>query len=222
MEECDRLNLLARSRRSRLKVWPGRWAALLVLFSCAAWIGCTPQKRYQTLSFFFDGVPNPDAAGANKNASSAGASLLHAGRAALPFQHKPFAEGNCASCHPSGDKIDAVHVKQGCMSCHKNVENQYAVMHEPVATGECLWCHLPHESVEPHLLAAASQKLCRQCHNLNMLSANPPAHLDEQRSCLDCHLGHGGSTPALLKPVPIPATLPTTVPATAPADGGPS
>ena len=90
-------------------------------------------------------------------------------------------------------------------------------MHGPVATGQCLWCHLPHESTEPKLLVASSQKLCRQCHDGNALSPDPPAHRDEQRSCLDCHLGHGGRTGHFLRR----DVLSTTLPAPHPAHGGP-
>ena len=34
---------------------------ICALASCMAWAGCSIEKHYKTLSFFFDGVPNPEA-----------------------------------------------------------------------------------------------------------------------------------------------------------------
>jgi len=180
---------------------------LLISCLCAFWVGCTPQKRYQTLSFFFDGVPDPSKP-VDLNASSA--AQLNPGRAPLAHQHKPFAQGNCTACHgPDKKKIDIARVTEACSSCHQDVAHQYPVMHGPVATGECLWCHLPHESAEPNLLITSSQKLCIQCHDSKALPPNPPEHLDTERNCLDCHFGHGGPTDKYLKPNDLSTTLPS-------------
>jgi len=182
---------------------------LLLAGSCALWLGCTPQKRYQTLSFFFDGVPAPNAASSGKNGPNYGPQRPNSGRAPLAYQHKPFAEGNCAACHQQDKKIDVAHVMQGCIACHPKVLKEYPVMHEPLATGECLWCHLPHESNEQHLLISSSPKLCSQCHESSTLSPNPPEHMDSQRNCLDCHVGHGGADAQFLRHTPAATTLPS-------------
>lgn len=231
--DTGRHNPFLRSARLRQRALRASVAVSVVVCFCLPWIGCTPQKRYETLSIFFDGVPNPNASSSNANGSGTTASQRRTGRAPLAYQHKPFAEGNCAACHQPDKKIDVAHVKQGCIACHPKVETQYPAMHAPVATGECLWCHLPHESSEPNLLVASSPKLCRQCHDSSMLAPDPPAHRNPERNCLDCHLGHGAATGHFLKPGassttgpsprPAPLNLPVPVPVPSiPTRGGAS
>ena len=175
-----------------------------------AWYGCTPQQRYHTLSFFFDGVPDPRAASAS-NADSGNKARLDSRHKPLLHQHKPFADGNCTACHGTDTKtIDVAHVAQICQTCHPGLRTQYPVMHEPVLIGDCLWCHLPHESNEPALLVNSSPRLCIQCHDRNTLSTRPPEHQAEEINCLDCHLGHGGTTHQLLNPTTRPGALSTT------------
>src|SRR4051794_36504287 len=48
-------------------------------------MGCTPTKRYAVMSFFFDGVPDPDAA------LKAGAAVRGVSGQVM-YVHKPFAE----------------------------------------------------------------------------------------------------------------------------------
>ena len=189
-------------RRARGKV--GRtWMAVAILTALAAiWTGCSAQKKYQVLSFFFDGVPDPNAP-ATTNPSELGASGGGANAlASSAFVHKPFADKTCQPCHLKEMSIDVFHVRDACISCHQKVEGEFAVMHEPVTAGQCLWCHEPHKSRYAALLITVSSALCIQCHDPMTLPAEPPEHADLKRSCLDCHVAHGAATRQLLRPLP--------------------
>src|SRR4051812_20841274 len=61
--------------------------------------GCSPDRRYQMLSFFFDGVPNPHAVpgavavGSGQPGSAAGVAQV------LSYVHKPYVENKRNACH---------------------------------------------------------------------------------------------------------------------------
>jgi predicted CXXCH cytochrome family protein len=172
------------------------------------WLGCSVEKHYDVLSFFFDGVPDPDAEDALVWRGGS-----RAGGVAQPLivrsAHSAYAERRCNECHGETsaygflvegfDQLDAT----TCLQCHGDVLETYPVLHGPVAVHACLWCHLPHESAYDHLLAVRSPQLCLQCHDLGLMeSPQPPEHVDIQRDCLDCHSGHGGRDLRFLKPMP--------------------
>jgi len=72
-------------------------AALLLLGTIVGWAGCgSPRERYRTLSFFFDGVPDPDAPKVVRTAAATGPAV-----AAHPIisRHKPYVENKCDLCH---------------------------------------------------------------------------------------------------------------------------
>jgi predicted CXXCH cytochrome family protein len=96
-------------------------------------------------------------------------------------------------------------------------------MHAPVAIGQCLWCHEPHESDSPKLLKTTAPQLCLQCHDPNLLPSDiKPHQLAEEANCLNCHVGHGGAKPSLLR-VDNPTVAPITArlnPSTQPSPGG--
>lgn len=180
-------------RRSRL-VLAGVPCAGLVI---AAWMGCSIEKNYATLSFFFDGVPNPEAKARASAASGVTANMRSSATYTL---HKPFAGDQCIECHESQLKITS-RDSGICLKCHKDEPTRYPRMHGPVAAGACLWCHAPHESAEAHLLRKPAREVCAQCHDRTLLSSEfVPEHAgDSDRSCLDCHSGHGGPASMFLK-----------------------
>lgn len=184
---------------------PGRWrrrgawvAAGLgaALAGSVGWTGCSVDRHYRTLSFFFDGVPNPEAKAAAQGASGVTAAM----RASATYTvHRPFAEERCGECHRGQLEFRGLDSRV-CLKCHEGEKTRHARMHGPVAAGECLWCHLPHESAEAHLLRKAARQTCVQCHDASLLKDDGvPAHADAARGCLECHSGHGGSAPMFLK-----------------------
>src|SRR5215207_6384137 len=196
-------------RCSTIRRWRGPVAGLLVFavggFLSVALIGCAnPQKRYEVLSLFFDGVPDPNAP--RKQSPKASSS----GRRTVV--HKPFADNLCSSCHLNSSDIFArAQVKEDvCLNCHSNVPTQHAVMHGPVVNNACQMCHSPHSSAVPHLLKQPAPAVCTQCHEADGLLTMHPRGFDAKQSCLDCHSGHGGASHKLL--LATPATRPTAPP----------
>lgn len=183
-------------------------AALLILLLGGAvsvlLIGCaSPEQRYEVLSLFFDGVPDPNAP-KNPPSRVGGAS----GRTTVV--HKPFADNLCNSCHQNSSDIFArAQVSQDvCLNCHSNVPTQHAVMHGPVVNNACQICHSPHSSALPHLLKQPAPALCAQCHEPDTMQVMHKRHpVDPKQSCIDCHSGHGGSDHKLLLATTRPALL---------------
>lgn len=165
-------------------------AALLILT-----VSCTVTKQnYATLKFFFDGVPDPFLP--PKGSEGPGDSTI----SATVIVHRPFAEEKCDSCHTTQYKPSR-NDPRACLSCHEGVTEGHEWVHGAVAGGACLWCHAPHESARKWLLRGPDRKLCMQCHSQGMLNAESvPAHADVSLGCIECHFGHGGATPEMLKP----------------------
>ncbi|HEY8666769.1 MAG TPA: cytochrome c3 family protein [Tepidisphaeraceae bacterium] len=188
-------------------------AAVVSLGVLLLLIGCSAGRRYQVLSFFFDGVPDPNAPRIKGTAT--GTAQVGAGARVFSI-HPPYRDGNCAGCHGSGDEKLLNPGQELCLSCHKNIRTAHEFMHGPVSAGACLWCHDPHQSSQAALLKAAAPQLCFQCHERQFLTRKVPEHAVKEKSCLDCHVGHGSSRPYLIRaaaPTTQNAMLPTTVPA---------
>ena len=196
------MNRLPRAPARFWSVICGRqWFGLAVV-SCVALIllwGCaTPEQKYRWLSFFFDGVPDPNAPVIPGTPDARALRELGVNY----FVHQPYDEGNCKACHGAVTATRAMLSPDSsvCLSCHEQVSQQYPVMHGPVAVGACLQCHRPHEARFRHLLRDADTRLCDQCHDRDLLLGPvPPAHQDPERGCLECHVGHGASEHNLLR-----------------------
>ena len=196
-------NQLSSPRERRPRLSPTAALGICCLLSCLAWAGCAIEKNYKTLSFFFDGVPNPDAK--SKAAGGKGADLR---KSATYSIHKPFAEDACKECHTDRFQL-TTQDSSLCMKCHANRTTEYPKMHGPVAAVACLWCHAPHESAEAHLLKKPARQVCSQCHEQSLLNVERvPAHADVSRSCLDCHSGHGGKVAFFLHDGITPSSPP--------------
>lgn len=192
-------------------------ASLLLVLPIFAWVGCSsPTERYQVLSFFFDGVPNPNAPKKVVKVENNATPVL---TLTIVSRHKPFVENQCDSCHRSatGQMVDFTDTYKSCAKCHPKVANQYSHMHGPVARPACQFCHTGHESAYPHLLRADPVKVCTQCHDAQLLGNKPLEHNDGHTNCLNCHGSHGGNEAYFLKPgwnLPVPPIYPTTAPTT--------
>ncbi|MHC4448399.1 MAG: cytochrome c3 family protein, partial [Planctomycetota bacterium] len=202
-------NEARRLRIGRAVRWLCRPTGVVAGIAAAAlWAGCSVEKHYALLSFFFDGVPDPSAADARTAAGGGGGGSVSA---AAVSAHSAYAKRRCADCH-GGDarfglfasgftRLDAT----VCMGCHGDVLEEHPRIHGPVASGECLWCHKPHESRQPHLLTRAPPDLCLGCHGFEVEAApRTPSHEDLGADCLRCHHGHGGEERYFLRAATSP------------------
>lgn len=165
------------------------------------WAGCqvTP-SNYKLLSFLFDGVPDPSMAGPAGN--TAGGNIKQSPTYSV---HQAFLDEKCEACH-KGRLRPARNDSSACLECHADKPTEHAYMHGPVAAAACMWCHAPHESAYAALMRDADRKVCMQCHTPEMLSTEAvPEHADEARGCLECHTGHGGPAPKMLRAERRPA-----------------
>lgn len=158
-----------------------------VAVALAIWAGCTVTKdNYEVLSFFFDGVPDP-----NAPIGAAGVPIRQSPTYSL---HQPYAERKCVECHGRRFNVTAVGADI-CLTCHEGVTDALPRMHGPVAAGACLWCHAPHESPYAALLKGPERDVCGACHTPDMLSGSriPEHGADSEVGCLECHSAHGGT-----------------------------
>lgn len=182
------------------------WSRAAVLFALVLGVAaCTPETRYNTLSFFFDGVPPPGGSVEEKQRVS---SQYLRDTPGSPVrlkpdmrQHAPYKAGACTQCHPKdlSFALDEGFDKRGrCFGCHeheafKEKLGKLAFVHGPVAVGNCLVCHDAHESIHPALTIEREPKLCYACHEKTLL-ARAPAHQGSDASrCGACHDPHGGA-----------------------------
>jgi len=203
-------------RRTRIA-----WTLLLLTLPALLLLGCSAQKNYKVLSFFFDGVPDPHAPPtvvAGQTTSNGPMRYIKPRK----YLHQPYAEKKCQACHTSDQKqLTSLAAPQLCLQCHANVVNQYSIMHAPVAAAQCLWCHNPHESDQEHLLKSDVADLCLQCHDRQLLSNDNFGHRSEQALCLNCHTGHGSNQPGLLRAQTPDVAPPRSLePVPAPSGGG--
>jgi predicted CXXCH cytochrome family protein len=182
-----------------------RIALIAVALAAAAWGGCSAEKHYQLLSFFFDGVPEPGGGPGAAGPIQAGPGAI--GVLAVVSSHPDYVDGRCQECHGESaalglavnwfSELDST----SCAACHDPALDVYPYRHGPVAANECLWCHEAHESTYPYLLVAESPDMCLACHRFELLGfPQPPEHDDLGRDCLDCHHAHGGDEKYFLKP----------------------
>lgn len=173
------------------------WLALL---SVLLWTGCSVEKHYELLSFFFDGVPDPNAP------PDDGDDLSRQRNRVVYTIHEPYGTESCLECHRSAVDVYMTRADSDiCMKCHEGVPDQYERMHGPVVGMACLWCHNPHKSPYPYLLRDRAPRLCQQCHGAGLMEPRIPEHQEPVGDCLACHSGHGGSRPYFLRS-PAPET----------------
>jgi len=191
-------------RADRMPRWRDAVLPVVATASVLTWHGCSVERDYETLSFFFDGVPQPGALGDESAAGDRdGRELVLGPNVSV---HSAYLERRCTECH--GDKASFGFTTEGfsdldeavCLKCHQEAI-ELPRLHGPVAVGECLICHEPHVSRYPTLLVDDSPALCTQCHT-GELEADPTTagHADPARNCLDCHYGHGGTEQYFTRP----------------------
>ncbi|MBE0583003.1 MAG: cytochrome c3 family protein, partial [Desulfofustis sp.] len=110
------------------------------------------------------------------------------------YQHPPYAEKECDSCHrsdqPSADDIVS-ETPDLCYNCHDAYEGEF--MHSPSSLGECLICHDPHASDQRFLLNEKEPDLCYLCHDQIeglMTDKRNATHAPAVDNCTACHNPH--------------------------------
>ena len=106
----------------------------------------------------------------------------------LPFDHRPHAQEDCATCHRTGLELSAARI--ACSGCHEDhhsdADTNCLACHEtPAATAHTATAHLTCagsgcHSAAPVRAAQRTRNLCLSCHQ--DLTDHQPG-----RRCVDCH-----------------------------------
>lgn len=165
-------------------------------------VACTPQEKYEILSFFFDGVPLPldESAIVNDSNYISNKPLKPIIKKAEYSTHKPYIERKCESCHIKGSMSRLRYSQPSlCYQCHEDFNVVYSSLHGPVQAGYCTTCHNSHKTKNAYLLVENGQVLCLKCHS-EVLTFESGIHSGiENANCIDCHNPHGGDNTAYLK-----------------------
>ncbi|MFZ4704938.1 MAG: cytochrome c3 family protein [Bacteroidales bacterium] len=170
--------------------------------------GCSPTHRYKALSFFFDGVPNPDnetVLPSNGSLEGTDSALIaqnlirEASRPKIQF-HSPYQDKKCASCHNQGQIGKLIESLPGlCYKCHEEFNVRYKVLHGPVGGGQCTMCHNPHMSNNENLLTRTNQSICLYCHDSDQVFESEVHKSKKEVNCTECHNPHGGEDKFILR-----------------------
>lgn len=181
-------------------VWnnPLRWTlAILVIIIQAC--------SYDTLTIFFDGVPDP-----NKLIMEPVRQELDSTKVVKPdiissqsgpriYFHGPYQAKLCTNCHAmtNGNNLTEP-VPELCFGCHGDFIDNLKTVHGPVAAGLCGECHNAHKSKYEFILNESAEELCSKCHERDD-SFNNKLHSDaSERLCIECHSPHGSNKQYLL------------------------
>ena len=159
--------------------------------------GCTPEAKYQYLSFFVDGVSPPQET--VQKDLIAGRGQRSPSKEFQVFVHEPYAEKMCSACHESGMSNKLLYSKeQLCYTCHSfDVKAKW--VHGPLDSGGCLVCHDPHISQYRYLLVAKSEEFCLYCHEKSYILSFKE-HVDAiSLGCVTCHDAHMSNRRFMLK-----------------------
>lgn len=177
-----------------------RLAVLSVLVFPVLICGCEPktESQYKTLSFFFDGVPDPARRAAEelrKEQEKEESGKKQVKR--VQAQHAPFAAKQCDGCHRKSTNALVLPIDQLCFRCH-SLDTSKKYTHGPVASGGCRICHSPHGSGFPFLLVAKPEEFCFYCHDKKSVSRNEK-HAGLTEECTACHEAHSSDDRYLLR-----------------------
>ena len=128
--------------------------------------GCSSAYRYKTLSFFFDGVPNPATELNNQSKDTiinvkTSDVFAQNPTSKLPPKmnfHAPYQDKACESCHDQS-KMGKLNkdMPELCYQCHENLNNKYKTdgylkiedLNKTSKTGTKLLISLPFTEIKP-------------------------------------------------------------------------
>ena len=167
---------------------------------------CSSSSNYGILSFFFDGVPNPNKKEVKTNNNIIDSSKVKTRedilRRANPkfVLHGPYRAKLCNDCHNTSQGFKLLKKEpELCYQCHDDFRKTAKFIHGPVAAGYCTECHHPHRSKYKNLLLEPGKKLCLKCHNVSDIKANEDHPNIEDENCIDCHDPHGNDEQYFLR-----------------------
>jgi len=169
--------------------------ALLVV-TALLW-GCDATTRYNTLRFFFDGVPDPEEEKAARIVKTANVDTTGRKATRSVGGHGPYAAKQCDACHMRQNNALVAPIDELCFRCH-DIRPDKRWVHGPLASGGCRACHEPHSSAYPFLLVSDSESFCFTCHD-EMAVAAGQAHKGNAMKCTTCHDAHASDKKFLLK-----------------------
>ncbi|MEJ2684848.1 MAG: cytochrome c3 family protein [Candidatus Sulfobium sp.] len=169
----------------------------VLLFLFVGLYGCAPKTRYKVLSFFFDGVPNPEMQVKKKDTNKKEDEMARM-KAVAYHMHGPYASRHCEGCHTPGSNVLLLPRNKLCFRCHVlDLSKRY--VHGPVAAGGCLMCHDPHGSAYPYFLVADPATFCLHCHDKKEIFRNEAHKGIDGEQCTACHDAHSSNKEFLLK-----------------------
>jgi len=167
---------------------------------------CSSSSSYSILSFFFDGVPNPNEQKVEIKNNNLDSSKVKTREDILKkanpkfVLHGPYRAKLCSDCHNIDQGFKLIKKQpELCYQCHDNFQKAPKFIHGPVAAGYCTECHHPHRSKNKNLLLETGQKLCFKCHTENDIKANEDHPDIESENCVDCHDPHGNDEQYFLR-----------------------
>ncbi len=177
-----------------------RSAMVIAMVAIFLTTGCEPKTRYQVLSFFFDGVPDPEVVAAREKAreSASGEGQKTAeGEKPHPSTHGPYGARMCSACHDPFTNQLLERKTQLCLKCHTFPPVRRE--HGPFAAGDCLACHDPHRASNPFLLVGSAKDFCLNCHDAKEVFSRKAHQGNKNVSCTVCHTPHGSNSDFFLK-----------------------
>lgn len=159
--------------------------------------GCAEGTRYKVLSFFFDGVPGPQAEQAGQNVKRKDSTSTTKTEQYRYGEHGPYAAKLCESCHQRGTNKLIMPLEQLCLNCHELKFGKKKI-HGPLTSGDCTVCHDAHSSPNRYLLVSDSKEFCFYCHDKNEIQKRD-VHREIQAECTVCHDAHASANEFLLK-----------------------
>ena len=176
---------LTREGGFRLLLGSGGIVVLMLSF-----LACAPQTRYEVLSFFFDGVPDPNV---RELPPEEGGGVPP--RAATSFQDRTALAARKSTItliSTPPREFRSYSAGESAFARRRVGEDDTDVFHHQMERKQCLICHNSAFGLEPTVRIEA--EFCDQCHE-EKRKREGPSHGDYRMShCFPCHQG-GHSSP---------------------------